>query len=316
MASQWINAETARRIVADGGSLSDAERLICERAHAGMLTGRATLFCKGDEQQRNCIIPAEFWWARGELALEQDWKAGDFSTWLDRKIELRAFGVRFAFEGILSILPPERRPIVSRTLSVDGSPDWLSTRAARTVISKQEGIYGQAAAGRLIELCRLGFVAARAVQMSRRRERRSETTVEREWDVPVWFWEHCMTSLSAKIDWTLGSFSGNHFVDGNWTRFDLTGVHFLRSALEPDIAVGDDSTNEAGKTPKPRLPESHLIKWWTAKAQIREGLSIDELLTLAREKFPDNHVSRDRIRVLARGRKRGPKPIGDKSAAE
>lgn len=317
MASQWIKAETARRIVADGGNLSDAERLICERAHAGMLTGRATLFYSGDEQKRDCIIPAEFWWARGELALEQDWKAGDFSTWLDQKIELRAFGAEFELDGVLTLLPIERRPIVARSLSVESNPDWLATRAALELIVELEQAYAPAAMRRLLELCSLGFVAARAVQMTRRRERHGASpNVEREWDVPRWFWQEIASSSNARIDWALGSFGGTGYVDRQHIRVDLIGVHFFRAALEAGGAAPDQSSDANQLPTKPRLPDANLNEWWDKKAAVRDGLAIDELLAIARTKFPNNHVSRDRIRDLARGRKRGPKPIGDKSAAE
>lgn len=55
------------------------------------------------------------------------------------------------------------------------------------------------------------------------------------------------------------------------------------------------------------LSESNLRKWWDSKAKVRDDLSQDELLTIARFKFPDNHISRDRIRNLTGARKRGPK---------
>lgn len=319
MASQWINAATARLIVADGGSLSNAERSICVRAHNGLLNTRAKRFHFGDQKKEDCFLPGDFWWAEGELALDQDWEAGDFSTWLEQKAELRAFGVEFELVGILALLPIERRPIVARSLSVEANQAWLSARAAREMIEKHEGLYWQAAQRRLIELAELGFVSARAVQMSRHHQRSTSLVVEREWDVPLWFWESCMKSTEAKVDWTLGSFSGNAFVDRHWCRINLTGVHFLRAALMPHEEPKSDQRemNEGeGDRGKLRLPDSKLTQWWESKAGARDGLSIEELLTLARVKFPDNHISRDRIRDLARGRKRGPKPISDKSTAE
>lgn len=317
MASQWIDAATARRIVADGGSLSGAERSICTRAHAGMLSSRARLFLFGEEKKENCLLPSDFWWAEGHIALEQDWVTGDFSTWMEKKIELRAFGVEFDAAGILAFLPVERRPIIARSLSVEADPNWLSTRAAREEIEKREGLYWQDAQRRLIELVELGFVSARAVQMTRHHPRSTSLTIEREWDVPLWFWDACMRSTDAKADWTLGSFSGKAFVGGNWSHVKLTGVHFLRDTLIPPSEARSEQSEVCEQDDsKPRLPELKLMKWWDALAGARDGLSNEELLILARAKFPENHVARDRIRVLAGGRKRGPRPKSDKSAAE
>lgn len=318
MASQWIDAATARRIVADGGSLSAAEDSICIRAHAGMLNSRAARLQYGDESKDNCPVPKEFWWAEGDLALEQNWEAGDFSTWIKQEIELRAFGVKFDLAAILALLPIERRPIVARSLSVESNPDWVSARAACAIIEKHEGMYYTGARRRLIELAELGFVSARAVQMSRHHRHSTSLTIEREWDVPLWFWESCIHSTEAKIDWALGSFGGNAFVEKSWCRVNLVGVHFLRAALAPPTETQSDDDKDDGEDggSKPRLPDPRLQKWWDGKASVREGLSIDDLWTLARASFPDHHISRDRMRVLAGGRKRGPKPIGDESAAE
>lgn len=312
MASQWIDAATARKIVAGDGSLFGAERSICVRAHAGMLNTRAKLFHFGEQRKENCPLPASFWWAEGHEALEQDWASGDFSTWLEHKIELRAFGVEFDLAGILDFLPAERRPIVARSLSVEASPDWLSARAARELIGKQENICERAAERRLIELAALGFAPARAVQMSRSHQRSPRPTVEREWDVPVWFWENCIHSAQARIDWTLGRFAGNQFIGGHYCRVDLVGVHFLRAALIlPDGPKSEANDEVGGSESKPRLPDAKLIKWWDDKVAVRDSLPIDELWLIARNKFPDHHIARDRIRELASGRKRGPKPIGE-----
>lgn len=82
-----------------------ARRRICERAYAELIRARAELFVEGSRRYRNHDIPAEFWWAKGREALEQDWSAGDFSTWIDRKVELKAFGVTFAQADIEKIVP-------------------------------------------------------------------------------------------------------------------------------------------------------------------------------------------------------------------
>ena len=50
-------------------------------------------------------VPKEFWWAEGHEALEQDWATGDFSTWHEKRIEMKAFGVTFARADIEKMAP-------------------------------------------------------------------------------------------------------------------------------------------------------------------------------------------------------------------
>jgi hypothetical protein len=46
------------------------------------------------------------WWAEGEVALTQNWTAGDFDTWTpNQKIHMEAFGVSFLRAEIEKLLP-------------------------------------------------------------------------------------------------------------------------------------------------------------------------------------------------------------------
>lgn len=130
MASQWIDAATARQIVGELGSVHQAEGLICKRANAGLIKARAELILVGETAQNSHDIPKGFWWAQGEAALEQDWAAGDFSTWIEHKHEIKAFGVEFELGGVLETLPLERRGEVAARFSVAGHQDWLSADAS------------------------------------------------------------------------------------------------------------------------------------------------------------------------------------------
>lgn len=66
--------------------------------------------------------------------------------------------------------------------------------------------------------------------------------------------------------------------------------------------------------PKP-LPKSALASWWDGLGADRE-LSQVKLLVRVRADHPEHFISRDRIRQLAAGRKRGRRPIGGKATAE
>jgi hypothetical protein len=89
----------------------DLARLrICERAHAGLIRARALQYQQGEHIFKNREVPKLFWWAEGHEALEQDWAAGDFSTWIEQKIHVKAFGVTFAREDIEKLVPSQNSP--------------------------------------------------------------------------------------------------------------------------------------------------------------------------------------------------------------
>jgi uncharacterized protein (TIGR02391 family) len=107
LASEWITAAEAVQLLKPGfdGSAQAAKIAICKRAHAGLIRARATRYIVDRETHNNCDIPERFWWAEGDASLEQDWTAGDFDTWYEHKIHLRAFGVSFLRADIEKIIP-------------------------------------------------------------------------------------------------------------------------------------------------------------------------------------------------------------------
>src|SRR5262245_34501533 len=98
--AEWISAAEALKRVCDATDRYAAPRAICSRAHVGLITAKAARFVVKGQAFDDYDIPNEFWWARGEAALEQNWQAGDFETWIDKRIHLEAFGVSFSLKGI------------------------------------------------------------------------------------------------------------------------------------------------------------------------------------------------------------------------
>lgn len=102
--------------------------------------------------------------------------------------------------------------------------------------------------------------------------------------------------------------------------FTATGIEIMLAASEfkafnnPYIQndVGEFGADGANKEQGSKAPlsEANLQKWWSSKAGVRKMLTKDELLALVRSKYPDNHISRERVRDLVGARKRGPKGIG------
>lgn len=296
-------------IAANGGSKTTAKHTLCERAYAGLIRTRARELFADDHAQTTKDIPSKFWWSKGHEALDQNWTTGDFSTWIDKKVEVRAFGVSFALDDVLDIIPVEQRALVALKHSVAGNPDWISAKAAATRISESHMIGFYVAAAKLIELARLGFVTARSLQMSRSPVFRPEqVTMQREWDVPTWFWNEYCEGPSTSHDWELGSFKGESHGAKADSRIELTGVHFLASTINAHLKAID--CGDATEVGKPPLPEAELKRWWDGMAASRESLTQGDLLLLIRAKYPDNHIARDRIREISGGRKPGKKAIG------
>lgn len=90
---EWISARDA--IALFGKDQYLGSRTICSRAHSGLIKARAHRFVRHGKSTDNVDVPVEFWWAKGAEALNQNWRSGDFDTWIDHKIHLEAFGVTF-----------------------------------------------------------------------------------------------------------------------------------------------------------------------------------------------------------------------------
>ena len=95
---EWVSAASAIALLGMKHLLGT--RTICKRAHAGLIKARAKRFIRDGRSADNVDIPAEFWWAEGGAALDQNWTTGDFDTWIDHRIHLQAFGVTFCRSDI------------------------------------------------------------------------------------------------------------------------------------------------------------------------------------------------------------------------
>jgi hypothetical protein len=142
----WMSAKAALSYISGHMSPSAASRAICARAHAGILRARATRFTKFAVGVVDFDIPKHFWWAKGEAALKQNWVTGDFKTWIDRKIPLEAYGVKFMREDILAMVgsdaaavPAEEQPSVDQGSVLDGAT-IATSRAGRRPDERWEDV--------------------------------------------------------------------------------------------------------------------------------------------------------------------------------
>ena len=259
----WVPASKALSLITrELGDEHLAAYAICERAHASLLAAKAELLILDQRRSENAPIPSEFWWAQGHEALEQDWLRGDFSTWIDRDIEARAFSVTFDFEGLRKLLPPEKGALALRELSVSSDPAWVSASEARRFMYEKLGVPPISAGSQLIDQCRLGFVPARAQLMQRKTYANSDKwgAEQREWDVADWFWTNFTRSGSSSQDWNRGMFKGNgHSSVTGGCHVHLTGVYFLKSALD---ALAPGSTSPSHSSPDQNKGGRPRKDWW------------------------------------------------------
>lgn len=225
MAEQWISAAKALEIAKDSFAL-------CERLYAGKILARASVLLTGDKREEECAIPRGFWWAMGHAALDQNWNVCDFSTWLEQKQHIQAYGVTMGLSGVLETVDFEKRALIARSLSVASNPDWISAREASRLSGQTTKPVN--AGEPIMALARLGFVSGRAVLFEGYRQGGNETEVlweQREWDIESWFWNEFTISGKSDQDWTLGKFSGRGEGPGGIHYVILSGVHFHRSFL-------------------------------------------------------------------------------------
>lgn len=103
------------------------------------------------------------------------------------------------------------------------------------------------------------------------------------------------------------------------TWHSVVGLRFRRTDVEAAFGCrkkARSASSTALPHGLPSLSPSQLRDWWNELPEETKGQPIDRVLVpLCRSAFPNHGISRDRIRALAPGRKRGPKPFRDKLTA-
>ncbi len=233
MDRHWIPAAVALDIALKELGNFAAQRALCKRAHHDLIKTSAQGFSIDSKRQDQVLLPSKFWWAEGHDAMTQDWATGDFSTFIDGKSHWVAFGVSFDLDGVLELVPFDRRARLRLSLSVASDPAWITGLEARRIIHERGGVLETATAGVLIDKCQLGFVPARAVLMQQwtRPDEPSASIGRREWDVPRWFWTDFTSPPHWKADWQRGSFEGHGRRQDKSSWIRLTDTRFQKDAL-------------------------------------------------------------------------------------
>jgi len=264
MPHEWIKADLALKYVSDEFFDTAARRRICERAHGGLIAAKAERIIWQGREESEHLIGKGFWWAEGGEALEQDWQSGDFSTWIDQKIEVKAFGVSFDFGALSELVPSDMKADALRRVSVAGHEDWISAAQVHSaVIARGNPMHATAV---LAEASRLGQFGARAMRASF--EARIDGSVRAwsaiEWDVPLWFWKDFADVRKGVFEWHLGKVRGEGRLNGVFTRIQLQGVYFHKSGLTSlGMAAGSvpfvtEPESKRGRRPKYDWPATSL----------------------------------------------------------
>ncbi|HSQ96740.1 MAG TPA: hypothetical protein VLM18_11690 [Croceibacterium sp.] len=251
MAHEWIAAATALRYLSDDVFTCNQQRAICERAHSGLIAAKADVLVWNGEEHRERPIPKEFWWAEGHDALEQNWNTGDFSTWIDQKIEVKAFGVSFDFVGLSDLAPAERRAVGMQRISVAGDEDWMPAKELHRLIYERNAI--SKAGPIILEASAMGQLAARAIRATgvatSAGGNGSMEWAAREWDVPLWFWRDYTKIDSSMQDWALGKVRGQGFRNRVSETIELQGLYFHRAGLQAlGLAAANTAAHQSGQS--------------------------------------------------------------------
>jgi hypothetical protein len=129
----WISAWEAIKLLKLVMDQYSAQITICARAHDKLISAQAVRLVVEDHRWRNAKIkeendvevPPEFWWARGDQALTQNWSAGDFETWIGKEVLCKAYGVKFLRSDIMSMVPPDAQKRATDTQAKKGKKIFI-----------------------------------------------------------------------------------------------------------------------------------------------------------------------------------------------
>lgn len=186
---RWLTtAETLRRVEQVMGEFP-ARQAICARAFDGLIRARADRFVKHRETLDDVELPSEFWWAKGNAALKQNWVSGDFSTWINQLWDWKAYGVRFHADDIRKMLP-----VVPR---VSAFASMVTAGEAVRRLSEACGDREEAARS-LFRYGRVGAIST-SVRFLRREDEDGEATVENGVLLQVDDWRGIEQPTSAEM---------------------------------------------------------------------------------------------------------------------
>ncbi len=270
MSGEWISAAEAYRLIGDASTPYLASRAICCRAHAGLIGTRARRLIVSGFIQDGVEVPEKFWWAEGESALDQNWTTGDFSTWIDERIECRAFGVEFMRSDVIAMLAKKADTHAAPQVSPG---NYMPASACLEELKVSFGGDAGRAAEVILANCRAGLVPSRCAKLTWRVTDRygSETHETESCAVPDWAWEECFIADSAILNWQDGIFAGDGVLDGDRYKATAKGIEFDVGAMVrierlahrvPERAKAGDAETTQTIAPLPHPKTRRLSDAW------------------------------------------------------
>ena len=262
MKPQWISAPQALLLLGEISGGVIGKWALLSRVRAGQLKSNARLLNIEGDSRADVNLKKEFWHRTPYSEFEEHWEVGDFVAIHDGLYH-HAIGVAFDLAGLSEMLPAERRPELARRCSVAGSSEWITAKAARAFMYAQLNAAPTSAAALLLDKCRLGFVAGRAVlrQQTAKGDPDSWDIEEREWDVPAWFWENFTAQGSSTQDWERGVFAGQGQWPGGHVWITLTGVYFYGPSIDA-LRPGSGETKSVETSGGPGNPGRPPAEFW------------------------------------------------------
>lgn len=292
MTEQWIPASKAFEIVGSELRLTNLLRSGLLKAKAGLIGSSV------DEYARN-PIRSDFWQTDRYHEFQADWQAGYCSNVFEGTIEVYVSGLTIELSGLLQTVPAEERGVLARSFSVAGDNEWLSALDARRLCFSV--VNPASASSWLLQQARLGFVTARAVKAEMKRERSDDYSIwaEREWDIPVWFWENFTKPSSSVQSWETGQFSGRGRSPDTKGELILSGVYFHAKTLRLLAGHIDEVPAEASLVPDEQGKRGRKTSydWYAAISTIWGKLFRNELLPLPENQADIEKALIDMLRV-------------------
>lgn len=265
MNGRWISAVEAFERLTKFQSVNVSATL-CARASDGIVATKAQTLFMGDRRLDDADIPAEFWGGGRTRITKQNWKIGDFESWINQSIHCRAYAVSFLEQDIDAMLPNTRpNPEMSRF----GSGNFAMAGRCVAELLKTTKLPAAEVQSEIIRHCRAQLIDSRCATLRDETLDRygSEVNEATNIQIPSWFWECCVTRPEAILDWNSGRFAGFGTVDDDLHRVRLTGVEFdvsnivdleamlvagrPTSSLENEVAATESSAPVSSRGRKP-----------------------------------------------------------------
>ncbi|HEU0099029.1 MAG TPA: hypothetical protein VFQ67_09665 [Allosphingosinicella sp.] len=251
--ADWLTAPEALRRVSQIMNEFQAQHAIADRARDGLVRTRAERFVKHRQVLDDVELPKDFWWAGANAALKQNWATGDFSTWINRTLDWKAYGVRFHRRDIAKMLPAA--PIVSALAATVDATEALK-RLCAACTTRDE------AARTLFRYARVGAIKASA-RFIRTEDEDGEAAVETDRLLQIDDWRGIdEPTLPALASGNLtGSYRDNLRrstveVEIIGLRFDADGVDQIASTISATEAFAAEGRAVAKGVGRPRA------EWW------------------------------------------------------